>query len=188
MNWPAVTWLSLAIATGLISGFLFGTQPSVNGYLARQLGHPLQASIVSFLTGSAILIGMGIAVGVFPFRLHASMTQWPWWCWGGGAIGVLLVTSSLIFVPRIGSLPWHATIITGQLLAALILDHYGLLGNPQEPMSKTRLVGALLLAAGVVLIFWAKTAPVPLANTVAPSTTLPTTAAPTTNSVDVRRT
>jgi len=170
MNWPSWAWLSLAIVTGLISGFLFGTQPSVNGYLSRQLGHPLQASIVSFLTGS-ILVGMGIVMGVFPFRLQPSMTQWPWWCWGGGAIGVLLVTSSLIFVPRIGSLPWHATIITGQLLAAMALDHYGWLGNPQEPISKTRLAGALLLAAGVVLIFWTKAAPVPLANTVAPTTT-----------------
>ncbi len=149
--------LGLAIAIGLVSGFLFGTQPSVNGHLARQLGHPLQASIVSFATGTLILVVVAIAFGVFPPRLRVPMGSLPWWSWGGGAIGVLLVTASLIFVPRIGSLPWHATIITGQLVAALVLDHFGLLGNAQQPMSRMRWVGSLLLVVGVVLIFWAKT-------------------------------
>ena len=161
---PGWAWLTLAIATGLVSGFLFGMQPSVNGHLSRQLGHPLQASIVSFVTGTAILVGVAIAMGVFPPRLNGSISQLPWWCWSGGAIGAILVTGSLIFVPRIGSVPWHATIITGQLVAALVLDHFGLLGNPQESMSKPRFAGALLLVAGLALIFWAKTASKPMTN------------------------
>ena len=169
---PGWAWLTIAIATGLVSGFLFGTQPSVNGHMSRQLGHPLQASIVSFVTGTAILVGIAIAMGVFPPRLSSSVSQLPWWCWSGGAIGALLVTASLIFVPRIGSLPWHATIITGQLVAALVLDHFGLLGNPQESMSKSRFAGALLLVVGVILIFWAKATPKPVPNEVAPAVTV----------------
>jgi transporter family-2 protein len=152
-------WLALAIGIGLVAGFLFGTQPSVNGHLSKQLGHPLQASIVSFATGTVILIVIAVLAGVFPPRLQTPVSQLPWWCWGGGAIGVLLVTASLIFVPRIGSLPWHATIITGQLVAALVLDHYALLGNAHQPMSKSRFAGATLLVLGVLLIFWAKSAP-----------------------------
>ena len=154
---PSWAWLMLAIATGLLSGFLFGTQPSVNGHLARQLGHPLQASIISFATGTVILVVIAATMGVFPPRFQSPVWQLPWWCWGGGAIGVLLVTASLFFVPRIGSLPWHATIITGQMVAALVLDQYGLLGNVHEPLSKARAVGAALLIAGVFVIFWAKT-------------------------------
>ena len=141
---------------GLGSGFLLGTQPSVNGYLSRQLDHPLQASIVSFTTGTLILVILAVAMGVFPPRLQTPVIQMPWWCWGGGAIGALLVTASLIFVPRIGSLPWHATVIAGQLAAALALDHFGWLGNAHQPLSRTRAVGALLLGAGIVIIFWAK--------------------------------
>lgn len=156
-------WLALAIGIGLVAGFLFGTQPSVNGHLSKQLGHPLQASIVSFATGTVILVLIAVLAGVFPPRLHTPISQLPWWCWGGGAIGVLLVTASLIFVPRIGSLPWHATIITGQLVAALVLDHYALLGNAHQPMSKARFAGATLLVLGVLLIFWAKSAPAGLA-------------------------
>jgi bacterial/archaeal transporter family-2 protein len=152
-------WLLAAITVGLVAGFLFGTQPSVNGHLSRQLGHPLQASIVSFASGTLILIVLAIAMGVFPPRLQTPISDLPWWCWGGGAIGVLLVTASLIFVPRIGSLPWHATIVAGQLVAAMVLDHFALLGNPQEPMTKARWLGASLLIAGVAVIFWAKSTP-----------------------------
>lgn len=154
---PGWAWLVAAIVVGLVSGFLFGTQPSVNGHLSRQLAHPLQASIISFGTGTLILIALAIAAGVFPPRFSVPITQLPWWCWGGGAIGVLLVTSSLIFVPRIGSLPWHATIITGQLVAALVLDHFGIFGNPHEPVSPARGIGAALLITGVIVIFWTKT-------------------------------
>lgn len=156
---PSWTWFGLVIATGLAAGFLLGTQPSVNGHLSRQLEHPLQASIISFATGTLILVVLAIAMGVFPPRLQTPLLQMPWWCWGGGAIGGLLVTASLIFVPRIGSLPWHATIIAGQLVAALVLDHFGWLGNTHQPLSRTRALGATLLVAGVVVIFWAKRAP-----------------------------
>jgi len=156
---PAWTSLVFAIVVGLIAGFLFGTQPSVNGQLSRQLQHPLQASIISFASGTLILIVLAIVAGVFPPRFGSPISQLPWWSWGGGAIGVLLVTASLVFVPRIGSLPWHATIITGQLVAAMVLDHYGLLGNLREPMTAKRGLGALLLITGVVLIFWTKTVP-----------------------------
>lgn len=168
---PAWLWLAMAIVVGLVSGFLFGTQPSVNGHLSRQLAHPLQASIISFGTGTVILIVLAICAGVFPPRFDAPVSQLPWWCWGGGAIGVLLVTASLVFVPRIGSLPWHATIITGQLVAALVLDHYGMLGNQQETLSLARGIGAALLIAGVVVIFWAKTTHPPRLNAGPPSTT-----------------
>jgi len=36
----------------------------------------------------------------------------------GGAIGVMLVTTSIIFVPRVGSLVWLAAVMTGQTLGA----------------------------------------------------------------------
>ena len=47
--------------------------------------------------------------------------------------------------------------MTGQTVAALLLDHFGLLGNPKSPASFTRIVGTLLLVAGVFAIVHAKT-------------------------------
>ncbi len=42
-----------------------------------------------------------------------------------------------------------AFIVTGHILAALLIDHYGLRGL--VPLTPSRLVGALLMVAGVFL-------------------------------------
>ena len=46
--------------------------------------------------------------------------------------------------------------MTGQTIAALLLDHFGLLGNPRAEASPLRLLGAGLLIAGVLVIVQAK--------------------------------
>jgi transporter family-2 protein len=148
--------LLTAIAIGLVAGCLLGTQPSVNGQLGRHVEHPLQASLISFASGTAILLVLTILNGSFPPTFTTPPRQLPWWIWLGGSIGVMMVTTSLILVPRVGSLPWFAAVMTGQTVAALALDHYGLLGNPKSPASPLRLLGAALLIAGVLVIVQAK--------------------------------
>lgn len=148
--------LLVAILIGLLAGCLLGTQPSVNGQLGRHLEHPLQASLISFASGTAILLVLTLLSGNFPPVFTTSPRDLPWWIWFGGAIGVVLVTTSLILVPRVGSLPWFAAVMTGQTVAALILDHFGLLGNPRVPASSLRLLGTGLLIAGVMVIVQAK--------------------------------
>ncbi len=146
----------LAILVGLTAGCLLGAQPSVNGHLGRHVEHPLQASLISFASGTAILFLLSILSGNFPPVFLTPPRELPWWIWFGGAIGVVLVTTSLILVPRIGSLPWFAAVMTGQTIAAVVLDHFGLLGNPRAIASPLRLLGAGLLIAGVLVIVQAK--------------------------------
>ena len=146
----------LAVIIGLAAGCLLGAQPSVNGSLGMQVRHPLQAALISFGSGTAVLLVISIASGIFPPSFKTPLSELPWWIWAGGSIGVILVTTSLIFVPRIGSLPWFAAVMTGQTLAAICLDHYGLLGNPKAAASPLRLLGAGLLIAGVLVIVQAK--------------------------------
>jgi transporter family-2 protein len=146
----------VAIAIGLFAGCLLGAQPSVNGHLGRHLEHPLQASLISFASGTAILFLLSLITGAFPPSFTTSPRELPWWTWFGGAIGVVLVTTSLILVPRIGSLPWFAAVMTGQTVAAMVLDHYGLLGNPRAIATPLRLLGVGLLIAGVLVIVHAK--------------------------------
>ena len=146
----------VAVMIGLAAGCLLGTQPSVNGQLGRNVAHPLQASLISFASGTAILLVLTILSGHFPPNFTTPPRELPWWIWFGGAIGVVMVTTSLILVPRVGSLAWFAAVMTGQTVAALLLDHYGLLGNPKSAASPMRLLGAGLLIAGVLVIVQAK--------------------------------
>ncbi|MCM2374794.1 DMT family transporter [Aporhodopirellula aestuarii] len=149
-------WMAIAIIIGLFAGGILAIQPSANGMLGKYMHHPLHASLFSFGSGFAIVLVITIVGGIFPPRLSVSPGQLPYWAWIGGAIGVVLVTSSLVLVPRVGSLPWFAAVMTGQTLLALMLDHYGWFGNPRVPASPLRVIGVLLLILGVLAIVLAK--------------------------------
>ncbi|QDV83533.1 DMT family transporter [Stieleria sp.] len=152
----STTFFLIAIFVGLLAGGLLGAQPSINGSLGKSVAHPLQASLISFGSGTLILLVLTMVVGEFPPVFAVSPRQLPWWIWFGGAIGVVMVSTSLFIVPRIGSLPWFAAVMTGQTLAALLLDHYGLLGNPKTPVSALRVCGTLLLVLGILAIVGAR--------------------------------
>ena len=45
-----------------------------------------------------------------------------------------------------------ALVLAGQLIVALIVDQFGILGYPQIAVTPTRLLGAALLLAGALLV------------------------------------
>ena len=55
---------------------------------------------------------------------------------------------------KIGATLTLASIIVGQLTAALIVDHYGLFGGTVVRLTPTRVAGVLLLLLGVTLLRW----------------------------------
>lgn len=161
----------IAVLVGLGAGCLLGLQPSVNGQLGQSVSHPLQASLISFAAGTGILLLMSLAMGIFPPAFTTAPSELPKWIWFGGAIGVVMVTTSLILVPKVGSLPWFAAVMTGQTLTALILDHFGLLGNPKSSATPLSLLGAVFLVAGVLMIVQSKRMAQAEHSTNAPATT-----------------
>ncbi|MDA8746277.1 DMT family transporter [Rubripirellula amarantea] len=136
----------VAVLVGLAIGSLFGMQPSINGTLGASVEHPLQASLILIC----------VATGTFPPRFVSSPGQLPWWIWTGGAIGVAVVTGTLVLAPRVGSLTLFVAFISGQVLTALVIDHFGWLGNPRIHASPMRLLGAGLLLAGLTVIVVSK--------------------------------
>ncbi|WP_163364446.1 DMT family transporter, partial [Escherichia coli] len=76
----------------------------------------------------------------------------PWWAWSGGALGALFIGLAIFLVPQLGAAPFIALLVTGQMMASLALDHYGVLGLPRHGVDLPRLLGMAFLVAGVVLI------------------------------------
>jgi bacterial/archaeal transporter family-2 protein len=67
-------------------------------------------------------------------------------------IGALMLFAALLAAPTLGVATTAALIIAGQLAAALTIDQFGWLGMPQHPITGLRIVGALCLLAGVMLV------------------------------------
>jgi transporter family-2 protein len=72
----------------------------------------------------------------------------PWWAWTGGLLGVVFVLVSLGLVNRLGAAFLFALVVVGQMLASLVIDHYGLLGVTEHPITPIRLLGVALLLGG----------------------------------------
>jgi bacterial/archaeal transporter family-2 protein len=146
-----VTPAYLFIALG--TGAAIAVQALANSRLRVALGTPLWAAIGQFIVGLAVLVVIA-AVARQPGPDTSGLSRMPWWGWVGGAVGALFIVVSIVLTPRLGTALTLATITVGQLIAALVLDHYGLLGAPVVRLSAPRLIGAVFLLAGIALMRW----------------------------------
>jgi transporter family-2 protein len=69
-----------------------------------------------------------------------------------GGFGLILYITINITLPRLGSTMMVALIIIGQLLAGIVIDHFGLLGVPTRPIDFSRTLGVIALLIGGYLI------------------------------------
>ena len=84
--------------------------------------------------------------------LPDSVASAPWWAWTGGLLGAFFVLASIILTPRLGAATTIGLILTGQVLASIVIDHFGLIRVPVHEASLPRIIGALLIVAGVVMV------------------------------------
>ena len=142
-------WLLALLA--LAAGTCIPTQAGINARLSLWAGSPLLAAAISFLVGTLILCSYVLAARL-PLPDWRSAAGQPWWLWCGGAMGAFFVAVTIYLAPRLGATSMLAWLLAGQMLAALLLDHFGVLGYPLQPLSLGRVAGVLLLMAGVYLI------------------------------------
>lgn len=139
--------LLLAVIAGAVVPF----QSAINANLGRGLGHPLWATLASLLVSILVLLPIMLAMRV-PLPSVAFISKAPLWMWAGGAFGVCFISLALVLLPKLGASGFMALALAGQVVASLVLDHFGWFGLVQRQVSLPRVLGALLLIGGVVLI------------------------------------
>jgi len=131
------------------AGGLIALQAPINAGLGRATGS-LPAALVSFLVGTvalaAIVVLSGKAGGL------SSSFDVSWYYLVGGLLGAVYVSTALIAVTAIGAGGVAAATVTGQLVASVAIDRFGLFGLDQVPLSPERVLGVVLLLAGTVLV------------------------------------
>lgn len=139
------------ILLAFLTGIAISVQAGVNANLRQSLTNPVLAAAVSFGTGFVSLLVMLLASGVSVPAIE-TVRQVSWWKWTGGLIGAVYVTTVIVSVPKIGTANLVSLSVAGQLLAAVVLDHYGLLGFAVHPANGWRLLGMVLIMAGALLV------------------------------------
>lgn len=142
-------WLLAAFA--LAAGICVPTQAGINAQLSQWTRSPVLAATISFAVGTLTLFAYSIATRLNLPPLQ-TIGQQPWWIWVGGALGAFFVATTIYLAPRLGATSMLAWILAGQMMASLVLDHFGWLGFPVHPINWGRIVGVLMLVGGILLI------------------------------------
>jgi bacterial/archaeal transporter family-2 protein len=139
----------LAVLATFAVGALIAFQPPVNSELGKRtsvvaaafIGTTIAALVLALL---ALVLGEAGQVRRIPHIPPLYMT--------GGLMGAVLVSVSLVTVRTLGAGGVVAATVSGQLVVAAILDHYGFLGLDRVGLTPARLAGFALLLAGTALV------------------------------------
>ena len=139
------------LSVALVTGAAIAVQALANTRLRVALGTPVWAAVAQFVVGLVLLLGV-VVVSRQPAPMMGGLARMPLWGWLGGAVGALFIVVSIVLTPRLGTAVTLATITVGQMVAALVLDHYGWLGAPVIRLSLPRVLGAACLLLGIFLM------------------------------------
>jgi transporter family-2 protein len=140
---------TVAVALTAAAGIGTSVQAAVMGILGNRIG------TIEALGFSTLVAGvLGVAVLLVARRSLAGVSaglHQPLWLWAGGALSAFIVLSITVATPRIGVTAVAALLIGGQLTSAAAIDRFGWFRSDSIPLSWTRILAIVLLAAGAAL-------------------------------------
>ena len=139
----------LLLLFAVVAGSFLPMQAGVNARLAQFVGGPVRASMISFGVGA---IALFLVVLLFYRSEGHRASAAPWWAWVGGLCIAFAVTVQIVNAREEGTGPIIGLIVAGQLVCAMLVDHFGWLGMEREPINWWKAAGAVLLAGGAALI------------------------------------
>lgn len=138
------------LATALI-GMALALQVGLNSMVRLHVGSAAGAALINFVVGT-VALACALLLLRTPWPTGAQLGAIPWWAWLAGLAGASYVAGSAVIGPMIGGAAFIALIVAGQMTGALALDHFGVLGFPERPVTALRLAGVAFVVLGVVLL------------------------------------
>lgn len=132
----------------LSGGAALGVQSASNGSLSNKIG-VLETALLSFVSGAAILFLLVLFFGNGEFSKIFTVPKWQL---SAVFLGVLFLSLLVLTVPKIGVVGAGIATIAGQLIAGVIIDHFGVIGL-HIPMTISRYVAVVALILAIVCIF-----------------------------------
>lgn len=138
------------IALAFLSGAFLPLQAGLNTKLGRSVGNPVYGSLFSFIVG-AVGIALYIVLTKQTFS-WAGVRSAPAYAWIGGLLGAFYVTVIIFLFPKLGPGLTFGLVIAGQMILAALLEHFNILVAQPHPINFLRVLGILLVIAGVILL------------------------------------
>ena len=139
-----------------VSGVMIALQARANGELSHRLDNGVQAALISFGSGLAIialvaLFSPSIKEGARNLRGAVSRREIPRWTLFAGALGGTFVAIQTHTVPVIGVAIYSVASIAGQTAASLLVDRLGITGGGKKQITVRRVAAALFTVFAVLI-------------------------------------
>jgi transporter family-2 protein len=134
-------------ALAVVAGVAVAFQGATNQGLQKSAGIGpalLVNTVVVILGATTLWLATGAKTTFFP-----ASASWPLYL--GGVFGFIIIAAAVLVFPRLGAAYAIALMVCGQCLAALIIDHYGLMGMEKNPATLQRVIGVVLVMGGVAV-------------------------------------
>ncbi len=141
-----VIWILLTF----VAGAFLPVQAGLNARMGKAGGNAVYASMFSFAVGMVAL--------VLYILLTRQSVSWsgvkaaPLSLWAGGLLGAFYVTIIVLAFPKLGPGLTFGLIVAGQMLISILLEHYNILVAQQQPISFMKVLGVILIVAGVIIV------------------------------------
>lgn len=139
----------LIMAVALLMGAMMSIYLPMNSSVSKHLGSALAATITFFATALATAVIVFIFYGE-----HAALTRLrdvPAYLYLSGFISAFMIIGTTFLIPLLGARRFFVLLISGQVLMAVIVSHFGILESPRDAITLKKMIGAALVVAGVFL-------------------------------------
>lgn len=137
---------------GIISAIVSGAAMSLQGVMNTRLSDKIGLlESNAFVQGTAFLLSL-IAVLFFGKGHFDLITKTKPIYLFGGALGLLITLTVMISIKNLNPITGISIILISQLLVAAIIDAFGILGSEKIAFTPYKILGVLLMIAGVILI------------------------------------
>jgi len=135
-----------------IAGAAMALQAGFNAQLGELLNNTQLAAVVAFC--ASLLLGIVILLSVSsPLPSIATIKNVPIYLWfAGGVLSSLGISIIYFLIPKMGIASMMPYFLIGQLITAIFAGYFGLFDKPTIPFSINKLLGLVLLIAGIMLI------------------------------------
>jgi bacterial/archaeal transporter family-2 protein len=140
----------LPLLIAAFSGVAMAVQGTINSALGKVIGL-WESTFIVHLVG-LLLVTLLLFICKLGDGCLTDILKAPWYSYLGGILGVLIIYSVVLSIPKVGVAPATTAIVLGQVLTAGLVDHLGLFGMNKIPFSLYNIMGTLLMAGGAWLI------------------------------------
>ena len=138
-------------ALALLVGAIISIYLPMITQTAKILGSAPMANVPFFAVAliSSIVIAVASGSRVEQFQ---KITSLPFWLLTAGVMSAAMIIGTSFLIPRTGIGAFFVLAVSGQVLAGMVFGYLGLCGMPASALTLGKLLGAVLVIAGVYLV------------------------------------